>query len=139
MGYSLKIKAHPPSSSDYRHWNGLANSRHGREAVAEYTVCLSIFGDNRLMEKRKKSKQKAAAPASSKRKWNSESSFYTLQLQQADANSIFALLIAALSNLRKPKSLFLVRKCLNQICCSLYSETSFTPILALFPTLLNSK
>ncbi|KAI4335325.1 hypothetical protein L6164_013980 [Bauhinia variegata] len=92
------------------------------------------------MEKREQSHEKHAdaVAACGKRKRN-PMSFYSLQLEQAKADTIFALLLAALSNLQKPKSRFLIKKCLSKIRACLLSEASVRPILALVPALLNSK
>ncbi|KAJ7955871.1 Lysine-specific demethylase NO66 [Quillaja saponaria] len=89
------------------------------------------------MEKRKESHGHKVA-ASGKRKRKAKHIYYSFQLQQADTDTIFALLLAALSNLHKPMSVFLIKKCLSKIRPSILSETSAKPILALLPALLNS-
>ncbi|KAF7806709.1 Bifunctional lysine-specific demethylase and histidyl-hydroxylase NO66 [Senna tora] len=80
-----------------------------------------------------------AIEAFGKRKRKSKSSSSRLQLQPHDADTIFPLLIASLSNSHTPNSLSLLKKCLSEIRSSLLSETHLTPVLALLPTLLNSK
>lgn len=60
------------------------------------------------------------------------------RLRSSDANAIFALLLASLSN--TPHSVIFINKCLFKLRRSLLlSPTSLTPILALLPTLLRSK
>ncbi|KAL5182894.1 Bifunctional lysine-specific demethylase and histidyl-hydroxylase NO66 [Glycine soja] len=60
------------------------------------------------------------------------------RLRSSDANAIFALLLASLSN--RPHSVIFINKCLFKLRRSLLlSPTSLTPILALLPTLLRSK
>ncbi|XP_054792588.1 uncharacterized protein LOC129320220 isoform X2 [Prosopis cineraria] len=80
-----------------------------------------------------------AAETRSKRKRKSKSSSTSLQLQCDDANTIFALLLASLSQPRELDTLSLIRKCTSKILTSLLSEIHFRPILALLPTLLNSE
>ncbi|KAK4257767.1 hypothetical protein QN277_007312 [Acacia crassicarpa] len=81
------------------------------------------------------------AETRSKRKRKSKSSTSGLQvkLQCDDTNTIFALLLASLSETHKSNSFSLVKKCLSKIRTSLLSEIHFRPILALLPSLLNSK
>ncbi|RZB55417.1 uncharacterized protein LOC114391401 [Glycine soja] len=60
------------------------------------------------------------------------------RLRSSDANAIFALLLASLSN--TPHSVIFINKCLFKLRRSLLlSPTLLTPILALLPTLLRSK
>ncbi|XP_061361743.1 uncharacterized protein LOC133305516 [Gastrolobium bilobum] len=90
------------------------------------------------MEKKKK-KHGVAARDKRKRKSKPKPSSCELHVQVSNANAIFSLILASLSNLHQHHSLPFITKCLFKIRPSLLlSQTSLRPILSLLPTLLRS-
>ncbi|GMY35124.1 bifunctional lysine-specific demethylase and histidyl-hydroxylase mina [Fagus crenata] len=71
-----------------------------------------------------------------KRKRKPENFFSYLQLQHADADTIFALLLAAIFNSQRPGSFSFIKKCITKLRSSFLNPN---PILSLLPFLLTSK
>jgi hypothetical protein len=62
----------------------------------------------------------------------------TFSLEHADADTIFALLLAAIFNSHRPGSLSLIEKCLIKLNPSFLSQSP-NPTLSLLPFILTSK